>query len=64
MKGEAPMAVGLMWMLTVVALTFVLLRIYTRLVVVKSYGMDDHVYLFAFVSNLLCLIPWKKTLTN
>lgn len=46
------MAVGLMWMLTVVALIFVALRIYTRLVVVKAYGMDDHVYLFAFVGDL------------
>lgn len=51
MKGKGPMAVGLMWMLTVIVLCFVALRTYTRLVVVKSYGMDDHVYAFAFVGE-------------
>ncbi|KAK2782074.1 hypothetical protein FQN52_001228 [Onygenales sp. PD_12] len=42
MKGEGLMAVGVMWMMTTLTLIFVVLRVYTRLVVVKSYGMDDH----------------------
>ena len=58
MKGDAPMAVGLMWMMTVVVLIFVGLRIYTRVVVVKAYGMDDNVYVFAFVSDQLSTIAY------
>jgi hypothetical protein len=38
-------------MVTVVAAVFVALRAYTRIVVVRSYGIDDHVYNFAFVSR-------------
>lgn len=39
-----------MWVVTVVAFVFVILRAYTRIKVVQSYGVDDHVYNFAFVS--------------
>ena len=50
MKGDAPWAVSTMWSLAGVTFIFVVLRIYTRAVVVKSYGIDDHVYNLAFVS--------------
>lgn len=50
MGGHGPWAVAVMWIVTVVALVFVLLRAYTRIKVVQSYGVDDHVYNFAFVS--------------
>lgn len=39
-----------MWIVTAVAFAFVILRAYTRIKVVQSYGVDDHVYNFAFVS--------------
>jgi hypothetical protein len=49
MGGDGVWAVALMWVLTAIAFVFTLLRIYTRVIVVKSYGMDDHVYVLAFV---------------
>ena len=51
--GEAPSALAAMYSLTAVVLVFTILRVYTRLVVVKSYGMDDHIYVLAFVLLLL-----------
>lgn len=50
MGGQGPWAVAIMWVVTVVAFVFVILRAYTRIKVVQSYGVDDHVYNFAFVS--------------
>lgn len=49
-KGEGPWVTGAMWSLTAVAFIFVVLRAYTRIFVVKSFGVDDHVYNLAFVS--------------
>lgn len=49
-KGEGPWVIGAMWALTVVALICVVLRAYTRIFVVKSFGVDDHVYNLAWVS--------------
>jgi hypothetical protein len=37
-----------MWIVTAVTFIFVILRAYTRIRVVQSYGVDDHVYNFAF----------------
>ena len=51
-QGDGPWAVAVMWAVVAVTLIFVLLRIYTRAVVVASYGIDDHVYNLAFVSSL------------
>jgi hypothetical protein len=48
--GEAPSAVIAMWILTAMTFVFVVLRTYTRMYVVKSSGIDDHVYNLAFVS--------------
>lgn len=48
--GKGPWAIAVMWSLTAVTLVFVVLRIYTRVVIVSSYGIDDHVYVLAFVS--------------
>ncbi|KAK4033041.1 hypothetical protein C8A01DRAFT_40508 [Parachaetomium inaequale] len=53
MGGQGPWAVAVMWMVTVVAAVFVALRAYTRILVVQSYGIDDHVYNFAF-ALLVC----------
>lgn len=51
MGGQGPWAIAVMWIVTAVTLVFVLLRIYTRAYVVRSYGIDDHVYALAFVSS-------------
>ncbi|KAI5465272.1 hypothetical protein BGZ63DRAFT_410941 [Mariannaea sp. PMI_226] len=54
--GDGPWAVAVMWALTAVVFIFVLLRIYTRVVVVTSYGMDDHLYNLAFILLLFYTI--------
>ncbi|KAF6824337.1 hypothetical protein CMUS01_10283 [Colletotrichum musicola] len=46
--GKGPWAIAVMWSLTAVTLIFVVLRIYTRVFIVRSYGIDDHVYVLAF----------------
>ncbi|KAF5007139.1 hypothetical protein FDECE_6525 [Fusarium decemcellulare] len=48
MGGDGPWAIAVMWSLTAVTAVFVVLRIYTRIWVVKSFGIDDHVYNLAF----------------
>ncbi|KAF5234165.1 hypothetical protein FANTH_12267 [Fusarium anthophilum] len=56
MGGDGPWAIAVMWALTVVVFIFVLLRLYTRVFVVESLGIDDHVYNVAFVFLLLYTI--------
>jgi hypothetical protein len=50
MAGDGPWAITVMWIVTVLTFVFVVLRAYTRAIVVKSHGIDDHVYYLAFVS--------------
>lgn len=51
--GGAPSALAAMYSLTFIVLIFTILRTYTRIIVVKSYGIDDHVYVLAFILLLL-----------
>jgi hypothetical protein len=51
MGGDGPWTVTVMWVLTAVVLIFVILRIYARAVIVKSYGTEDHVFVLAFVGK-------------
>lgn len=51
--GEAPTMIGILWGLTGVTFIFVLLRLYTRIKVVESYGIDDHFFNASFVRILL-----------
>lgn len=51
--GDGPWVVAAMWSLAAIGFVFVALRIYTRVNVVRSFGVDDHVYNIAFVSNTL-----------
>lgn len=44
------MAMAIMWSLTVVTWVFVILRTYTRAVLVRHVGADDYVYVFSGVS--------------
>lgn len=48
--GDGPWVVTVMWTFVGVVLVFVCLRLYTRLIIVHSYGADDHIYNLAFVS--------------
>jgi hypothetical protein len=56
LKGDAPWALGVMWLLAGLVFFFLLLRLYTRIVCLASYGLDDHVYLVAFVFLLIFTI--------
>lgn len=49
--GEGRWLLAISWSLTGVAALCFLLRLYTRLVVLKSYGWDDTVYNGSFVST-------------
>ena len=51
--GDGPWALGVMWMLTAIVFFFLLLRLYTRIVCLASYGLDDHAYIVAFIFLLL-----------
>lgn len=44
------MMLGIIWMFQFIAFILVGLRLYTRLVVVHNYGIDDHFFNFAVVS--------------
>ncbi|KAK4147375.1 uncharacterized protein C8A04DRAFT_34094 [Dichotomopilus funicola] len=56
LKGDAPWALGVMWMLAGLVFCFLMLRLYTRIVCLASYGIDDHVYLTAFVFLIIFTI--------
>lgn len=47
--GEAVWAMPVSWMMTAVVFAFVLLRAYTRISCVAAFGVDDYIYLVAFV---------------
>ncbi|KAK4120104.1 hypothetical protein N657DRAFT_580427 [Parathielavia appendiculata] len=53
LKGDAPWALGVMWLLAGLVFFFLLLRLYTRIVCLASYGLDDHVYIVAFIFLLI-----------
>ncbi|POS69142.1 hypothetical protein DHEL01_v212464 [Diaporthe helianthi] len=48
-QGNAPQTLAALWCLVVVALVFVLLRLYTRYKVIDAIGVDDHLFNIAFV---------------
>ncbi|KAI5458778.1 hypothetical protein BGZ63DRAFT_362750 [Mariannaea sp. PMI_226] len=56
MKGQAPMAIGLMWMFTTLTWLFVILRLYTRYFILHQVGADDHAYWLSGVLILLYTI--------
>ncbi|KAF9873461.1 hypothetical protein CkaCkLH20_08920 [Colletotrichum karsti] len=51
--GDAIWALPVMWLLTGLVFFFLVLRLYTRIVCVASYGVDDHIYIVAFVFLLI-----------
>uniref|UniRef100_A0A8H7TN64 Rhodopsin domain-containing protein n=1 Tax=Bionectria ochroleuca TaxID=29856 RepID=A0A8H7TN64_BIOOC len=52
-KDDAVWSIAVMWVMTVIVLAFTGLRVYTRAFVVKSFGGDDWVYVFAFFCFLM-----------
>ncbi|KAK3389998.1 hypothetical protein B0H63DRAFT_106289 [Podospora didyma] len=53
LAGDGPMALGVMWTLTTIVFIFMCLRLYTRIVCLSAYGIDDHIYIVAFVFLLI-----------
>ncbi|KAH0493329.1 hypothetical protein TgHK011_000003 [Trichoderma gracile] len=51
--GDAPKMLAVLWSLTALSLLFVLLRLYTRLRVIRAYGLDDYFYNAAFMTLLV-----------
>ncbi|KAL6880043.1 hypothetical protein HDV57DRAFT_104172 [Trichoderma longibrachiatum] len=51
--GDAPKMLAVLWSLTSLALVFVLLRLYTRLRILRAYGADDYFYNAAFATLLV-----------
>lgn len=47
--GDAPKMLAVLWSLTALALVFVTLRLYTRVRVIRAYGLDDYFYNASFV---------------
>ncbi|KAH7308597.1 hypothetical protein B0I35DRAFT_442270 [Stachybotrys elegans] len=56
LKGEGLSTVIAMWVLTGLTIIFVVLRIYTRVVVTHSFGVDDIVFSLAFLLLLMFTI--------
>ncbi|KAL6799552.1 hypothetical protein GGI42DRAFT_327830 [Trichoderma sp. SZMC 28013] len=50
--GDAPKMLAVLWSLTALALVFVILRLYTRVRVIRAYGLDDYFYNASFVTLL------------
>lgn len=51
--GKAPMALAIMWSLTAITLMFVVLRFYTRAIVLRQVGWDDYIFVLSGVSPCL-----------
>ena len=51
--GRGGETLVLMWTLSGIALLMVLLRLYTRLAIVRSVGVDDYAYAIAGVGRAL-----------
>lgn len=51
--GDGLWVVFVMWIFIVFIFVFVFFCIYIRVYVVESYGLDDYVYNFVFVSLFL-----------
>ena len=51
MGGEGPMAMTFVWIMLGILSLFLLLRLYTRIVLLAALGMDDYLYISAFVCS-------------
>ncbi|KAI1129488.1 hypothetical protein F5Y10DRAFT_238370 [Nemania abortiva] len=62
-KGEGVRVIAVMWTLTAITLGFLLLRLYTRLVMTRAFSNDDHVFILAFVFLLVMTSIYTKAAT-
>ena len=44
-------AIAVMWAMTILSFILVPLRLYTRIVIIKAFGLDDHVYNLGWVRS-------------
>lgn len=58
LAGEGTKAVAVMWAMTGVAFIFVPLRLYTRVYVLKAFGLDDHVFNLGWVRTIKILMAY------
>lgn len=61
MGGDAPMVMAVMWALTAIIIIFVLVRLYTRAIVLHQVGADDYVYSLSGVSDTAHGSPLPQT---
>lgn len=52
-EGEGSKTVAVSWALSGVTFVWACLRFYTRRIVIRSYGIDDHLYMLACVRCLV-----------
>lgn len=56
LPGKGVKAISVMWAMTGVSFILVPLRLYTRIFIVKALGVDDHVFVLAWVSVCLTAV--------
>ncbi|KAJ5741940.1 hypothetical protein N7533_011349 [Penicillium manginii] len=59
MGGKGPRSIAVMWVMTFLSLVLVLLRLYTRVYVVKAVGIDDHVFNLAWIDSAAKAVYWE-----
>lgn len=52
MSEGASTALAIMWLMVGLVFVLVILRVYTRVVCMAAYGIDDWIYVAAFVSSV------------
>ncbi|KAH7025000.1 uncharacterized protein B0I36DRAFT_376745 [Microdochium trichocladiopsis] len=67
--GEGPYCITVLWTLTAIVLVFLVLRIYTRVVCLAAYGLDDTLYVvttiltaaYSSVATVACLHGYGRS---
>lgn len=60
--GEGPYCISVLWGLTALLFVVLIIRIYTRVVCVASYGIDDTFFVITIVSQELSYLPQTNRL--
>lgn len=60
--GEGPYCISVLWGLTALLFVVLIIRIYTRVVCVASYGIDDTFFVITIVSQGLSYLPQTNRL--
>ncbi|KAI0198553.1 hypothetical protein F4808DRAFT_462669 [Astrocystis sublimbata] len=62
-KDKGILVVALSWGLTGLTTAFLVLRLFTRVVVLQAFGGDDFVYILGYVCLLLATVFYTKSAT-